>query len=145
MLITLNVAANKMKSDRKIIVIEDDRDISELIAYNLHKHGYSCEQIFNGLEAVEELKRKPFEIIILDLMLPGLDGFDICRELQSEGDNQRRFIIVVSARNSAEDKMYANMLGASMYLTKPFSVAQLISAVDEIDSILDREYVVKAK
>lgn len=51
----MNVAANKMNSERKIIVIEDDRDISELIAYNLRKHGYSCEQVFNGVEAVDEI------------------------------------------------------------------------------------------
>jgi len=145
MLTTGNAAANNMKNTRKIIVIEDDRDISELIAYNLRQQGYFCEQVFSGLDAVDELKRKPFEIIILDLMLPGIDGFDICRELKSEGDNPRRFIIVVSARNSAEDKIYANMLGANMYLTKPFKVAQLIEAVDEIDGLLDKEYLVKSR
>jgi len=132
-----------MPSDKKVIIIEDDRDINDLIAYNLRKEGFIAEQAFDGLSTEGRLKGGGFNIVILDIMLPGIDGFDICRRIKEDPVNFRTFIIVVSAKCHEQDKLYAHLLGADCYLTKPFSLGSLLSVVKEASSSLDREYLVK--
>jgi len=134
-----------MKNSNRVIVIEDDRDISELIAYNLKKEGFSVEQLYDGLIASEKLRVEHFDIVILDIMLPGIDGFDICKEFNDNASYFKTFFIIVSAKGNIQDKLYANILGADFYFTKPFNVAELISTVKEISSMQDKEFVVKAK
>ncbi len=134
-----------MKDSNKIIIIEDDRDINELIAYNLRKEGFSVEQLYDGLKAREKLNSGHFGVVILDIMLPGIDGFDICKEFNDNKDYSKTFFIIVSAKSNAQDKLYAHILGADFYFTKPFNVSELINTVKEINSMQDREFVVKAK
>ena len=129
-----------MKSEKKIIIIEDDADINNLIAYNLKKEGYAVEQVFDGLEARNKLRNGQFNIVILDLMLPGIDGFDICKDFKGSRDFAKTFIIVVSARSDHQDKLYAHLLGADYYLTKPFSVLKLISIVKDLEADMEREF-----
>ena len=133
-----------MKNQTKIIIVEDDNDINTLIAYNLRKAGFLVEQVFDGYQAAEKLKNEHFNIAIVDIMLPGLNGFDICREIKS-GDSSSfgTFVIVISAKASPQDKLYAHIMGADCYFAKPFSVAILLDAVREIRSMQDKEYVVK--
>lgn len=133
------------KSQTRIIVVEDDRDINELIAYNLRKEGFPVEQAYDGLAARQILRQKQFDIVVLDIMLPGIDGFDICKELKGTDLNPKTFIIVVSVKNSQQDKLYAHILGADCYLTKPFLVADLVSIVKEINAMLHKEFTVKTK
>jgi DNA-binding response OmpR family regulator len=132
-----------MHNDKKVIIIEDDRDINDLIAYNLRKEGFVIEQAFDGRIGRDYLKGGSFNIVILDIMLPGIDGFDICKEIKEDPVNFRTFIIVVSAKCHEEDKLYAHLLGTDYYLTKPFSLESLLNAVKEASSSLDREYLVK--
>lgn len=132
-----------MRNDKKVVIIEDDRDINDLIAYNLRKEGFAIEQVFDGLSGRDYLKSGSFNIVILDIMLPGIDGFDICREIKEDPGNFRTFIIVVSAKCHEQDKLYAHLLGADCYLTKPFSLESLLNVVKEASSSLDREYLVK--
>ena len=132
-----------MTNDKKIIIVEDDRDISSLIAYNLNKEGYLVEQVFDGASAMQRIKEEVFNIIILDIMLPEIGGFDICKQIKDDLRYFRSFIVVVSAKSHEEDKLYANLLGADYYLTKPFNLASLLGAVNEISQSLDREYLVK--
>ena len=134
-----------MKNWNKVIIIEDDKDISELIAYNLRKEGFSVVQSYDGLKAREKLNSAHFDIVILDIMLPGIDGFDICKEFNENKDYSRTFFIIVSAKSNSQDKLYAHILGADFYFTKPFNVAELINTVKEINSMQDREFVVKQK
>ncbi|MDD5027096.1 MAG: response regulator, partial [Candidatus Omnitrophica bacterium] len=75
-----------MKNTAKIIIVEDDKDISGLITYNLRKEGFLVEQVFDGYTATDKIRSTHFDIAIVDIMLPGIDGFDICREIKS-GDN----------------------------------------------------------
>lgn len=135
-----------MKNKTKVIIVEDDKDISMLIAYNLRKEGFLVEQVFDGYEAVKRLKGEHFDIAIVDIMLPGLNGFDICREIKS-GDNSSfgTFVIVVSAKTSPQDKLYAHIMGADCYFAKPFSVAVLVGAVKEIKAMQDKEFVIKQR
>jgi len=134
---------NFMNNDKKIIIVEDDRDISSLIAYNLNKEGFVTEQVFDGASAMQRIKDEIFNIVILDIMLPEIDGFDICKKIKEDIRYSRSFIVVVSAKCHEEDRLYANLLGADYYLTKPFNLASLLGAVNEISQSLDREYLVK--
>jgi DNA-binding response OmpR family regulator len=129
--------------NNKIIVIEDDPDINKLIAYNLRKEGFTVEQAFDGDEASERLKSGYFSVVILDLMLPGINGFDICKEIKERDSSSKSFIIVISARTSSQDKLYAHILGADCYLSKPFRVETLIEAVREVQAMQNKEFSVK--
>jgi len=135
-----------MKKPTKIIVIEDDLDINALIAYNLRKIGFLVEQVFDGYEARGKLSKEHFNIAIVDIMLPGLNGFDICRQIKSgESSSFGTFVIVVSAKTSPQDKLYAHIMGADCYFAKPFSVAILLDAVKEIVTMQNREFIVNQK
>ena len=132
-----------MTNDKKIIIVEDDKDISSLIAYNLSKEGFMIEQAFDGVSAMQRVKEDIFNIVILDIMLPGIDGFDICRQIKEDPRYFRSFIVVVSAKCHEQDKLYAHLLGADYYLTKPFNLASLMNAVKEVSANLDKEFSVK--
>lgn len=132
-----------MKNLKKILIVEDDRDINDLIAYNLQKSGFAVEQVFDGHDAREKLERENFNIIILDIMLPGASGFDICREVKLKNGFFQPFIIMVSAKTSPQDKLYAHILGADCYFAKPFSAAILIETVNEVYAMQNREFVVQ--
>ena len=73
-----------MLANKKVIIVEDDKDINNLIAYNLRKEDFCVEQVFDGLSARERIKGGVFNIIILDFMLPGIDGFEICKEIKDD-------------------------------------------------------------
>ena len=133
-----------MTINKKVIIVEDDKDISNLIAYNLVKEGFSVVQIFDGISAMQKIKEEVFNIVILDIMLPGIDGFDICRQIKEDLRYSRSFIVVVSAKCHEQDKLYAHLLGADCYLTKPFSLVSLLNAVQEISAALDKKYLVKS-
>lgn len=134
-----------MESKNTVIVVEDDKDINELIAYNLRKEGFYVEQIYDGLTAREKLNSGNFGIVILDLMLPGIDGFDLCKEFKENENYSRAFFVIVSARDHAQDKLYAHILGADFYFTKPFNVGALVSTVKEIGLMQRREFTVSHK
>jgi len=131
--------------NNKIIVVEDDPDINKLIAYNLRKEGFIVEQAFDGDEALEKLRSEHFNIVILDIMLPGINGFDICQEIKERDNPSQSFIIVISARSSSQDKLHAHILGADCYLSKPFRVATLVGIIKELQEMQDKSYTVKHK
>lgn len=124
----------------KTIVVEDDPDINQLITYNLRKEGFIVEQAFDGDEAIERLRSAYFDIVILDIMLPGINGFDICKEIKESDSSSRSFIIVISARSSSQDKLYAHILGADCYLSKPFKVGTLIEVVKEVQTMQNKVF-----
>ncbi len=133
----------KIMANNKVIVIEDDPDINKLITYSLRKEGITVQQAFDGDEAAAKLRNEYFNIIILDLMLPGISGFDICKEVKENNDASKSFIIVVSARSSNQDRLYAHILGADCYLSKPFRVSKLIEVVKEVQAMQNKDFVVK--
>jgi len=126
--------------NNKIIVIEDDPNINKLISYNLRKEGFIVEQVFDGDQAVERLRSEYFSIVILDIMLPGINGFDICKGIKESDNSSKSFIIVVSARSSSQDKLYAHILGADCYLSKPFRVGALIDVAKEVQAMQNKVF-----
>ncbi len=113
----------------KVMVADDEKHILELIKFTLEKEGHEIITIENGLEVVEQaLKVKP-DLIILDLMLPGVDGLEICRELRKLKLDKYIPIIMLTAKDSELDKIIGLELGADDYVTKPFSPRELASRV----------------
>ena len=134
-----------MDRKNKVMVVEDDSDINELIAYNLAREGFCVEQAFDGTAAQERLRGEHFNVVVLDLMLPDIDGFRICKAIKEGPDSFRTFVVVVSARTDPQDKLYANILGADYYMPKPFSVGSLVGIVKEMDSMLNRKFTVEER
>ncbi len=131
-----------MNNDKKIIIVEDDSDINNLIAYNLRKEGFNVEQVFDGSSAQGRLQNENFDIAILDIMLPGVDGLELCRLVKANPRNFYTFIMMVSAKAQEEDKLIAQLLGADCYLSKPFSLTRLLNTVREVSANLDKQFLV---
>ena len=113
----------------KILVAEDDRDIADLIARYLHKQGWEAHLVSAGDEALAYTKRQPVDLIILDLMLPGLSGLEICRALRGDKSTEAIPIIMVTARTDEKDRILGLDIGADDYLAKPFSPNELVARV----------------
>ena len=107
-----------MVSKQKILIVDDDNNIAELIALYLTKECFETKIVNDGEEALREFASFRPDLIILDLMLPGVDGFEICREVRSQKNTP---IIMVSAKKDDIDKIRGLGLGADDYMTKPFS------------------------
>lgn len=130
------------KKKTEIIVVEDDRDINELISYNLRKEKFNVTQVFDGFDAQQVLAKNSFNIVILDLMLPGVDGFKLCKQIKEKISSTITYIIIVSAKTDFDDKLCASILGADRYITKPFSIVRLLSIIKELDGYMRKEYTV---
>lgn len=113
-----------------VLVIEDDRDIADLVALHLREAGCTVELMHDGQEGLAAAQRQPYDLIILDLMLPGLDGLSVCRELRR---GPRYLPILMLTSKSAEiDRVLGLELGADDYLTKPFSIRELVARVNAL-------------
>ncbi len=117
---------------RKVLVVEDEKDINELIAYNLKKGGFLSESAYGGWEGLEKARKGKFDIIILDLMLPGLDGFEVCRAIKSDSNLSAIPIIMLTARSEEMDRVLGLELGADDYVVKPFSPRELVARVKAV-------------
>jgi len=113
----------------KILVIDDEKDILELIDYNLTKNGYRVKTATSGEDALELVKENDYDLIILDLMLPGVDGFDICKIIKADKQKENIPIIMVTAKADEADKVAGLEIGADHYVTKPFSPRELLAIV----------------
>lgn len=122
---------------RRALVVEDDRAIRELLRLHLSLAGFRVEEIGDGRGALECTRSTPFDVIILDLMLPGLDGITVCRAIRSGGvdapsANRETPILMLTARDTESDKVLGLESGADDYLTKPFGVRELMARVGAI-------------
>ena len=111
---------------KKILVVEDEKDISEIIAYNLTKQGYEVEAAYDGGTGLKKALTGTFDLILLDVMLPVMDGFEICRRVRTKLETP---IIMLTAREEESDKVMGLELGADDYMTKPFSLVELYSRI----------------
>jgi len=116
----------------RILVVEDDRDIAELIAHHLGKAGYLAEVVHSGDKVLSLVEDEPPHLIILDLMLPGQNGLDICRAIRSDSRSSNIPIIIVTAKTEETDRIVGLELGADDYVSKPFSPKELISRVGAV-------------
>ncbi|KYZ78253.1 ArsR family transcriptional regulator [Anaerosporomusa subterranea] len=116
----------------KILIVDDELSIRELIKFNLEKAGFSVLECGDGAEALQLVKTQKPELLVLDLMLPGLDGIEVCRNLKSHRDTSGIPIIMLTAKSDEIDKVIGLEMGADDYLTKPFSPRELIARVKAV-------------
>ncbi len=117
---------------KKVLIVEDEADIRELIEYNLRKQGYSTESSRDGLDALGKIRKGGIGLILLDLMLPGMDGLELCRLIKSGKDTAGIPVIMLTARSEEIDKVLGLELGADDYVTKPFSPRELMARVKAV-------------
>lgn len=115
-----------------ILVIEDEPDIRRNLEYNLGREGFKASSVGSLDEANEKLKSKKFDLILLDLMLPDGSGLDLCKKIKSNSETEATPIIILTAKDDEVDKVVGFELGADDYVTKPFSVRELILRVKAI-------------
>lgn len=119
-------------SEEKILVVDDEEHICELIKFNLDKNGYKTMTAKDGMEALKKVKKEMPKLILLDLMLPGMDGYDVCKEIRKDNSISSIPIIMITAKGEEFDKVLGLELGADDYITKPFSVRELVARVKAV-------------
>lgn len=117
---------------KKILVVEDDRDISELITYNLEREGYEIACLYDGSHVIDFVHQRKPELIILDLMLPEVDGIEICRTLKSDATTKNIPIVMLTAKSEEADVVVGLQMGADDYIPKPFSPKVLVARIKAI-------------
>ncbi|MCM8831706.1 MAG: response regulator transcription factor [Candidatus Omnitrophica bacterium] len=116
----------------KILIVDDEENIVKLLDFNLKKAGYQTIIAYNGKEALTRIYEQKPDLIILDLMLPILDGFEICKILKKDQKTSHIPIIILTAKNEEVDKLLGFELDADDYITKPFSIKELIARIKAI-------------
>ncbi|HPA55523.1 MAG TPA: response regulator, partial [Bacillota bacterium] len=125
--------------NRKILIIEDEANIQELLRYNLEKNGYIVTISDNGIDGLQKALDQVPDLILLDLMLPGLDGLEVCKRLRMQKATRRIPIFMLTAKSEELDKILGLELGADDYITKPFSIKELIARIRAAMRRLDDE------
>jgi DNA-binding response OmpR family regulator len=121
--------------NKSILIVEDDREISDLLKLHLRDQGFSITKTFNGKNALQLALTKEYDMILLDIMLPDLDGMEICRELRKQKINTP--ILMLTSKSDEIDKVLGLELGADDYITKPFSIRELISRIKALFRRMD--------
>jgi two-component system phosphate regulon response regulator PhoB len=116
----------------KILIVEDEKNIAKLIRYNLEKAEYNCYSVQSGEDAIPILKKHSIDLILLDIMLPGIDGFEVCRRIKQEESLKNIPIVILTAKGEEVDRIVGLELGADDYIVKPFSPRELILRIKAI-------------
>ena len=121
------------KGQPRVLVVDDEEHITELVSMGLTYNGFEVERVASGRSALEAVQRRRPDLIVLDVMLPDLDGFEVARRLrQTEGAGTRVPVIFLTARDTTQDKIAGLRLGSDDYVTKPFSIEELIERVKAV-------------
>ncbi len=112
----------------RILIVEDDKNISDLINLSLTKTGYNCECSYDGIEAADLIESNQYDLVLLDIMLPGADGFELIEYIKAMNIP----VIMITAKSRVEDKVKGFKLGADDYITKPFELAELTARIENI-------------
>src|SRR6266704_6254376 len=113
----------------RVLVIEDEQDVAELIGYNLAKEGYEVRVVANGVDGLKQARESRPDMILLDIMVPQLNGWEVCRRLKQEPDTREVPVIMVTGRVEEGDKVLGFEMGADDYVTKPFSPRELLARI----------------
>ncbi|MHC5198863.1 MAG: response regulator [Planctomycetota bacterium] len=113
----------------RILIVDDEEDVLELVRYNLEKNGYTVETAATGEEALKKVRFKKPDLMVLDLMLPGVDGLNVCKQLKSDPRTEQLPIIMLTAKGEEADIVTGLELGADDYVTKPFSPKVLVARI----------------
>lgn len=120
------------KQSRKVLVVDDEEPILELLTYNLEKNGYEVKTAANGFQAVEIAKRFTPDVVLLDIMMPRMDGVETCRQLRENPALQKTFIVFLTARSEEYSEVAAFEVGADDYITKPIKPRALMSRINAL-------------
>ena len=112
----------------RILIVEDEKPIAELISLSLRRAGYHCQCVYDGLAAADVLERERFDLVLLDIMLPGVDGFSLLEYIRPTGTP----VIFLTAKNAVNDRVRGLRMGAEDYIVKPFEVLELLARVDVV-------------
>lgn len=112
----------------RVLIVEDEKPISQLIRLSLSKAGYSCTSAYDGAEAANLLEREIYDLVLLDVMLPGVSGFELMEYIQPTGTP----VIFITAKNSVDDRVKGLRMGAEDYIVKPFEVMKLLARVEVV-------------
>lgn len=112
----------------RILIVEDEKPIAELIRLSLRRAGYHCQCVYDGLAAADVLERERFDLVLLDIMLPGVDGFSLLEYIRPTGTP----VIFLTAKNAVNDRVRGLRMGAEDYIVKPFEVLELLARVDVV-------------
>lgn len=116
-----------MKS--RVLIVEDEKDVRELMALHVRREGHDADEAKNGNEALEKIKAKTYDLLVLDWMLPGLSGLDICKAVRSSSDKAHVPVLMVTARVETADIVLGLEMGADDYLTKPFQIPVFLARI----------------
>jgi DNA-binding response OmpR family regulator len=116
----------------RILVVEDDKNIARLVKFNLEKAGYECTAASSGERALEFLNTHQASLVMLDIMLPGMDGLEVCRAIRQKENTRHMPIIMLTAKGTETDRVVGLELGADDYIVKPFSPRELVLRVKAI-------------
>ena len=116
-------------TNKKVLIVDDEEHIRELIKFNLKKEGYGTEVAVNGTEALKVIREIKFDLILLDLMLPEIDGLEVCKEIRRNEETSDIPVMMITAKGEEFDKVLGLELGADDYITKPFSIRELMARV----------------
>ena len=116
-----------MEPKKTVLIVEDEKNIVDIVRFNLQREGYATLEAYDGEAGLALAREKKPDLILLDVMMPKMMGFDVCRALRAEGDNVP--VIILTAREEEEDKVLGLEIGADDYITKPFSMRELMARV----------------
>jgi two-component system alkaline phosphatase synthesis response regulator PhoP len=119
-------------TQEKILIVEDEEDVHELIRYNLEKNGYCAESAMTGHEAVTKAASLLPDLVLLDLMLPGLDGLQVCKTLKKDAKTEKIPVVMLTAKGTESDIITGLEMGADDYITKPFSPRVLLARIKAV-------------
>lgn len=126
------VATNEETRTRNIVIVEDDEDIADSIRYNLEREGFRVRVALTGEDALNLILDRPPNLVLLDLNLPHMSGFEMCRRLRAEAMTARVPILILTARTDESDKVLGLNIGADDYITKPFGMRELVARVNAV-------------
>jgi phosphate regulon transcriptional regulator PhoB len=121
-----------MNISKRILVVDDEADLLELVSYNLEKEGFTVDPASDGEAALSKVRKGKYDLIILDLMLPGIQGIELCRTLRADIKTSGIPIIMLTAKGEEVDRIIGLEMGADDYMTKPFSPRELIARVKAV-------------
>ena len=116
-----------MEPKKTVLIVEDEVNIVDIVRFNLQREGYATLEAYDGEAGLALAREKKPDLILLDVMMPKMMGFDVCRALRAEGDNVP--VIILTAREEEEDKILGLEIGADDYITKPFSMRELLARI----------------
>src|SRR5688572_28317460 len=116
-------------ASRRALIVEDEASIREIVRFHLSLAGFETEEVADGRAALDRLRSERFDLVVLDVMLPGVDVVTICRTMRSGGPNQRSGVLMLTARDTEPEKVLGLESGADDYLTKPFGVREFMARV----------------